>query len=167
MDKTVRVDIEGHCHGVCFRNFVESIANLIGVCGTVENTKEGVTAYIKGGEDDIALLLTCMKYGPRAAHVTDLKVSDAPDYDFGKVFKTIYPELKSNILDAYDFRGYGNARQLVYNPTWKPRETEYCFMCLEDTDPSAVEMTIEGEIYKVCPKCLPDAQEIFKTGGLE
>jgi acylphosphatase len=76
-ERAVHVLIEGRVQGVGFRAFVEGEAIARGLSGWVRNRRDGsVEAVVSGDADQVALTLAACRTGPRAAEVTEMRVSD-------------------------------------------------------------------------------------------
>ena len=83
---TKRLRIEGRVQGVGFRDFMQRKASALGVTGWVRNRSDGsVEAVVQGSDDAVNQLIALARQGPRSAHVTEVRVSDAegqfPDFD--------------------------------------------------------------------------------------
>jgi len=83
---TRRLSITGRVQGVGFRDFMQRKARALGVTGWVRNRSDGsVEAVVQGSDDAVNQIIALARQGPRSAHVTDVKVSDAdgqfPEFD--------------------------------------------------------------------------------------
>jgi acylphosphatase len=83
---------EGKVQNVCFRNFTETVANLLDLNGTAENMKDGkrVEIFVEGESRQLELFIASLKYGPLNSRVDDLSIEpvDAIGMDG---FTIIYP----------------------------------------------------------------------------
>jgi acylphosphatase len=82
--RSVRVRIEGSVQGVGYRTWTERVAAELGLSGWVRNCRDGaVEALFCGPAEQVAEMLERCREGPRAAHVTAVKIvaegGDAPD----------------------------------------------------------------------------------------
>ena len=69
--------IAGRVQGVGFRYFMERKAAELGVSGWVRNRRDGtVEAMVQGTREAVEAMIAAAHQGPRAAIVTDVKVSD-------------------------------------------------------------------------------------------
>ena len=69
------VVVSGLVQGVCYRYFTVEEAQRLGLTGWVRNLPSGeVEAEAEGDRSAVEALIKAMKIGPRAAHVTDLKL---------------------------------------------------------------------------------------------
>ena len=69
--------IAGRVQGVGFRYFMERKAGELGVSGWVRNRRDGtVEAMVQGAPEAVEAMIAAARQGPRAAIVTDVKVSD-------------------------------------------------------------------------------------------
>ncbi|MBI4535463.1 MAG: acylphosphatase [Ignavibacteriae bacterium] len=76
MEAHVHVIVEGMVQGVGFRWFVATRAQDLGLNGYVKNLYDGsVEIEAVGNRSLIEELLSKLKVGPRAAHVTNLCIS--------------------------------------------------------------------------------------------
>jgi acylphosphatase len=74
---TKRYVVTGRVQGVGFRWFVQREAEALGLRGWVRNTPDGaVEVLADGSEEQVALLASRLKQGPRAARVD--KVEESP-----------------------------------------------------------------------------------------
>jgi acylphosphatase len=68
--------VTGLVQGVGFRYFVHRQASRLGVSGYVRNLYNGeVEIEAEGDKDVLEILIRELRIGPRAAHVTDVKVT--------------------------------------------------------------------------------------------
>ena len=73
--KGIHVIVSGVVQGVGFRWFVERVAGNLGLVGYVRNLYDGsVEAYAEGAEDILKAFHEELRIGPRAAHVSGIKV---------------------------------------------------------------------------------------------
>lgn len=78
MIMTKNLRIAGHVQGVGFRDFMQRRAHALGVTGWVRNRMDGsVEAVVQGSADAVNQMIEMAHQGPRSAHVTDIRVSDA------------------------------------------------------------------------------------------
>jgi acylphosphatase len=69
--------IAGRVQGVGFRYFMERRAGELGVRGWVRNRHDGtVEAMVQGTPEAVEAMVAAARRGPRAAIVTDVKVSE-------------------------------------------------------------------------------------------
>lgn len=74
--KLLRID--GRVQGVGFRDFMQRRARALGVTGWVRNRMDGsVEAVVQGSADAVNQMIAFAHQGPRSAHVTGVRVSDA------------------------------------------------------------------------------------------
>lgn len=76
-ESTVRAHIivSGLVQGVCYRYFTSEQAERLELAGWVRNMHTGeVEAEVEGNRSAVEALIKAMKIGPRAAHVTDIKI---------------------------------------------------------------------------------------------
>lgn len=67
--------VEGRVQGVSFRYFVTEQAHSLGINGWVRNRFNGnVEVMAEAPRNRLELLLTALRQGPPAAHVTDIQV---------------------------------------------------------------------------------------------
>jgi acylphosphatase len=67
--------VSGLVQGVCYRYFAVEEAEKLGLAGWVKNLLSGeVEAEVEGDRSVVEALIKALKVGPRAAHVTDLKI---------------------------------------------------------------------------------------------
>lgn len=70
--------IQGMVQGVGFRDFMQRRARALGVTGWVRNRMDGsVEAVVQGSADAVDQMTALARQGPRSAHVTGIRVSDA------------------------------------------------------------------------------------------
>jgi acylphosphatase len=75
---TRRLSITGRVQGVGFRDFMQRRARALGVTGWVRNRSDGsVEAVVQGSDDAVNQIIALARQGPRSAHVTGVRVSDA------------------------------------------------------------------------------------------
>jgi acylphosphatase len=75
---TRRLSIIGRVQGVGFRDFMQRRARALGVTGWVRNRMDGsVEAVVQGSTDAVDQMIALARQGPRSAHVTGVRVSDA------------------------------------------------------------------------------------------
>jgi acylphosphatase len=73
--KAIRVVVSGVVQGVGFRWFVERVARNLGLVGYVRNLYDGsVEAYAEGTDDVLRAFHKELRIGPRAAHVSEVRV---------------------------------------------------------------------------------------------
>ena len=69
--------ISGRVQGVGFRYFMDRKARELGVNGWVRNRHDGtVEAMVQGSPEAVEAMIAAARQGPRAAIVTDVKVTD-------------------------------------------------------------------------------------------
>ena len=69
--------ISGRVQGVGFRFYMERKARELGVTGWVRNRFDGtVEATVQGTPEAVEAMIAAARQGPRAALVTDVKVTD-------------------------------------------------------------------------------------------
>ena len=69
--------ISGRVQGVGFRYFMDRKARELGVTGWVRNRHDGtVEAMVQGAPEAVDAMIAAARQGPRAALVTDVKVTD-------------------------------------------------------------------------------------------
>ena len=74
---TRHLRIAGRVQGVGFRYFMERKAGELGVTGWVRNRHDGtVEAMVQGESEAVEAMVAAARRGPRAAIVTDVKVSE-------------------------------------------------------------------------------------------
>lgn len=74
--KLLRID--GRVQGVGFRDFMQRRARTLGVTGWVRNRMDGsVEAVVQGSTDAVDQMIALARQGPRSAHVTAVRVTDA------------------------------------------------------------------------------------------
>ena len=84
---TRRIEISGRVQGVGFRYAMQSEAERLGVRGWVRNRRDGsVEALAYGEPAAVERLIEWARRGPPAAHVTSLRVSEAPAEDLSSAF---------------------------------------------------------------------------------
>jgi acylphosphatase len=75
---TKNLRISGRVQGVGFRDFMQRRARALGVTGWVRNRMDGsVEAVVQGSTDAVDQMIALARQGPRSAHVTGVRVSDA------------------------------------------------------------------------------------------
>ena len=75
MPERVHVVVTGLVQGVGFRYFVQARALKHGVGGWVRNSDDGSVEVLAEGEADaIDAFVDALRVGPRAAHVSDLRI---------------------------------------------------------------------------------------------
>lgn len=75
---TKHLIIEGRVQGVGFRDFMQRRARALSVTGWVRNRMDGsVEAVVQGSADAVNQMIALARQGPRSAHVTGVRVSDA------------------------------------------------------------------------------------------
>lgn len=73
-----RFVIEGRVQGVAYRASAQRTATLLGLTGWVRNLPDGaVEAYAVGTADRLAAFADWLWQGPRLAHVTAVRITDA------------------------------------------------------------------------------------------
>ena len=79
MDTITRLlRIDGRVQGVGFRDFMLRRARALGVTGWVRNRMDGsVEAVVQGSVEAVDQMIALARQGPRSAHVTEVRVSDA------------------------------------------------------------------------------------------
>ncbi len=87
-DKTARLEatLHGRVQGVSFRYYTRKQANELGLTGYVQNMPDGTVGVVaEGPRPDLDELLSFLRVGPRAAHVTDVDVQwPAPTGEFDR-----------------------------------------------------------------------------------
>ncbi len=74
-----KIQVSGVVQGVGFRFFVYRIASRLGLTGYVKNLYDGgVLIEVEGDRAAVEELISQVKVGPRAAHVSDVKVEWKP-----------------------------------------------------------------------------------------
>ena len=74
--------VQGFVQGVGFRSFVEQSAMLLGLTGWVRNRWNGdVEVTAEGDRQTLEKLLSALRRGPRASHVTNIQVEWLPATD--------------------------------------------------------------------------------------
>jgi acylphosphatase len=69
--------VAGQVQGVGYRMGMERKARELGVTGWVRNRLDGtVEAVVQGSPEAVAAIIDWARHGPRAAIVTDVKVSE-------------------------------------------------------------------------------------------
>lgn len=75
MVERIHVVVTGLVQGVGFRYFVQARAIKHGIGGWVRNLDDGSVEILAEGEPDaLDPFLEAVRVGPRAAHVTDLRI---------------------------------------------------------------------------------------------
>lgn len=75
MAERIHVVVSGLVQGVGFRYFVQARAQKHGIGGWVRNSDDGNVELLAEGEADaLDVFLDAVRVGPRAAHVTDLRI---------------------------------------------------------------------------------------------
>ncbi len=77
-----RLIISGRVQGVCFRDWMQNLAEQLGVFGWVRNRRDGsVEAVVDGDEAAVAELLRACRRGPRLAEVSEIleELTETPD----------------------------------------------------------------------------------------
>ena len=73
--RSVRVSIEGSVQGVGYRAWTERVAAGLDLSGWVRNRRDGtVEALFSGPAEEVAEMLARCRDGPRAAHVTAVRI---------------------------------------------------------------------------------------------
>ncbi len=82
--------IAGAVQGVGYRAWATRLAAELGLRGWVRNRTDGtVEILVTGDNDAITAMIEAAREGPRAAHVTEVQVTD--DEDHGSVGFTARP----------------------------------------------------------------------------
>jgi acylphosphatase len=90
-DKTVIATIKGRVQGVNYRFWTEQMANRLGLAGWVRNARDGsVEALFSGKAEDVEVMLSACRTGPRTASVADIKVVDIEESDIPSPFEIRY-----------------------------------------------------------------------------
>ena len=88
--------VEGHVHGVGYRNFAQRKAAQLGLRGYVMNLKDGrVRVRVEGGREVIEELARDLHKGPPLAHVESLSVAWRPPTGRFTSFEVRYAEFDS------------------------------------------------------------------------
>ncbi len=75
MEARAHIVVEGLVQGVGYRWFVERKAQALGLAGYVRNLYDGnVEVEAEGDRSLVEELIKDLKVGPRAAHVTNLRI---------------------------------------------------------------------------------------------
>jgi acylphosphatase len=75
---TRNLRISGRVQGVGFRDFMQRRAHALGLTGWVRNRLDGsVEAVVQGSADAVDQIVALARHGPRSAHVTGVRISDA------------------------------------------------------------------------------------------
>lgn len=78
--RSVRLRITGRVQGVGYRAWAIDQAERFGLRGWVRNRADGsVEALTIGNDDAVAAMIEACRYGPFAARVSDIAVSEAED----------------------------------------------------------------------------------------
>jgi len=82
---TYNVRLTGRVQGVCFRDWTKNQACQLQISGWVRNRRDGsVEALISGSPENIQQMLSVIKVGPSAAHVTSIRLKlCSPPLDCG------------------------------------------------------------------------------------
>jgi acylphosphatase len=86
-----RLIISGRVQGVGYRDWMQTLAERLGVFGWVRNRRDGtVEAVVDGDEAAVAELLRACRRGPRLAEVSEIleELTEAPD---GPGFRKLPP----------------------------------------------------------------------------
>ena len=82
-----RYNVSGRVQGVGFRNYVENVAEKIGVSGFVRNLADGrVEVVASGSEEQLAQLRAALERGPRFSSVESVVEEAAARMDEGSGF---------------------------------------------------------------------------------
>ena len=77
------LSISGRVQGVFFRAWTREQANTLGVKGWVRNTPDGhVEAHLEGESAAVEQLIDCLRDGPPAAKVENVRIWDVDTLDF-------------------------------------------------------------------------------------
>ena len=77
------VTVTGRVQGVSFRAWTKEQAQSLGVSGWVRNTPDGhVEAHVEGDDAAVEQMTECMRRGPTAARVEDVRTWDVEPCDF-------------------------------------------------------------------------------------
>jgi acylphosphatase len=88
--------VEGHVHGVGYRNFAQRKAAQLGLRGYVMNLKDGrVRVRVEGGREVIEELARDLHKGPPLAHVETVSVAWRPPTGRFTSFEVRYAEFDS------------------------------------------------------------------------
>jgi len=76
--------VSGRVQGVGFRNYVEHLADKLGLSGYVRNRRDGsVEVYAMGNGEQLNKLSFALEKGPMLSHVTDVREEpDRPDEQY-------------------------------------------------------------------------------------
>lgn len=91
--ENVKIVVQGKVQGVGFRYHTKTLADQIGILGTVENQSDGsVLIYASSNKEDLQTFVSQLKNKkPSFAIIDDVTVTtenDLPDYNS---FKIVYP----------------------------------------------------------------------------
>jgi acylphosphatase len=88
--------VEGHVHGVGYRNFAQRKAAQLGLRGYVMNLKDGrVRVRVEGGREVIEELARDLHKGPPLAHIETVSVAWRPPTGRFTSFEVRYAEFDS------------------------------------------------------------------------
>jgi len=74
--KEIECKIYGKVQGVFFRAFIKERADILGICGYVENMEDGTVEVVAQGEEEkLKELLELIKKGPTFARVDSVDMS--------------------------------------------------------------------------------------------
>jgi acylphosphatase len=96
MNKRLHIFVGGKVQGVCFRNFTQEVAEMLGLTGTAENLNEmtddeKVEIVAEGKKSVLELFAEIIKFGPRAALVSSMGVEFETPLTGFKSFEVIRP----------------------------------------------------------------------------
>jgi len=85
-----RLLVSGRVQGVGFRWFVKRTANNMGIVGWAKNSYEGSDEMeVQGHADDMELIISRIREGPRLAIVEDISSTEIPPKHHEKGFRII------------------------------------------------------------------------------
>jgi len=78
--ETYYVRVRGVVQGVGFRHATVRQAHALGICGWVANLDDGsVEALVQGAANQVDRMLSWLRHGPPAAHVTEMVSEERTD----------------------------------------------------------------------------------------
>ncbi|MBI1343482.1 MAG: acylphosphatase [Terrimonas sp.] len=83
MEKTIRIIVKGHVQGVFFRVTAKTVAEKLGIGGTVKNNADrSVEMILTAREDRLDLFIAWCHQGPPRSRVETVEVSQLADQHF-------------------------------------------------------------------------------------